>query len=131
MKAGRKLAIKTREELSNKIREYFDSCQIEGKPKTLSGLALALGISRQTLHTYGLRDEFGDIVASARNEVECYLEENLLMGNIVPTGAIFSLKNNFGWRDKIETENTNINTNKNYDLSKLSTEEIKELLKDE
>ena len=41
------------------------------------------------------------------------------------------LKNKFGYKDKIETENTNVNTNKNIDLSAISTEELKKLIDDE
>ena len=39
-------------ELQSVIEEYFDFCDENEKPYTMSGLALALGISRQTLINY-------------------------------------------------------------------------------
>ena len=42
-------------------------------------------------------------------------------------GAIFTLKNNYGWADKQEIVTTN---NNSVDLSGLSEDQIKNLLKD-
>jgi hypothetical protein len=45
--------------------------------------------------------------------VAVYVEEQLYRKSGSVTGIIFSLKNNFGWKDTFE------NTNKNIDLNKL------------
>ena len=40
--------------------------------------------------------------------VEAFTEEMLITGKNT-AGVIFSLKNNFGWKDKTEVEATNLN----------------------
>ena len=40
----------------------------------------------------------------ARQKVEHALEKHLYQGSVV--GTIFNLKNNFGWKDKSEVDNT-------------------------
>ena len=71
-------------------------------PLTITGLALALDTTRQTLMDYQERDEFTDTVKRAKTVVENYAEKRLFGNNA--TGAIFALKN-FGWKDKFENEN--------------------------
>jgi hypothetical protein len=65
---------------------------------------LHLGLSRQGLLNYQNRDGFVDTLKRARLRVENALEQRLY-GNS-PAGAIFNLKNNFGWRDKQELDHT-------------------------
>jgi len=75
------------------------------KIPTVTGLAIHLGTTRQTLVNYELKDEFLDTIKRAKSIVEEYTEKRLHANN--PTGVIFSLKNNFGWRDVKENINTN------------------------
>lgn len=92
------LKFETPELLKAEVDKYFTSTT---KP-TLSGLALALGIDRQTLYNYKNRDEFFDIIKKATEIVEAKYEERLIYDG-QPTGVIFALKN-MGWKDKTETE---------------------------
>lgn len=71
---------------------------------TVAGLSLALGMSRQALLDYEKKDEFLDTVKRAKQRIEASIEQRLF-GNSV-TGVIFNLKNNFGWKDKTETEHS-------------------------
>lgn len=130
---GRKLIFETKEKLQSRIDEYFEYCETHEKPLTMSGLAYYLNVDRQTIINYANREEFFDTIKRARERVLMDTEERLQTSGQPTTGIIFALKNNYDWRDKVETENTNINsnTNKNIDLSHLSTEEIKELLRNE
>ena len=91
-------------ELKKDIESYLSECTKKGKPPTLSGLALALDISRQTLINYGKDELFGTTVARARQTVESQWEE--MLATAKGTGVQFNLKNNFGWRDKSEREIT-------------------------
>ena len=72
-----------------------------GQP-TISGLAYTLGMSTETLRNYGEDDKFIATVKRAKQLVEMSLEQRLYAG--APVGAIFNLKNNFGWKDKTEQE---------------------------
>lgn len=108
---GRPLKFQSKEELEDKIEAYFTKClstffidsngnQIH-EPLTITGLALALDTTRQTLIEYEERDEYIDTIKRAKTIVENYAEKRLFGSS--PTGAIFALKN-YGWRDKIENE---------------------------
>lgn len=94
---GRPLLFATPELLSEAIEGYFSSTS---RP-TLAGLAVHLGIDRQTLYNYAERDRFFDIVKKAHGRVEAIYEERLVWDNAM--GVIFPLKN-MGWKDKTETE---------------------------
>lgn len=88
------------EELETGIHAYFEACDIEKRPYTMAGLARALDCSRQTLINYEHADAaFMDTVKRARARVEQWVEESL-WSKVHPAGPIFSLKNNFGWRDE-------------------------------
>ena len=130
-KVGRPLKFQSVEELEEQIQKYVERCGLKEKPLTMSGLACWLGINRATLVNYSYKEEFFDTINTARSMVQADMEERALGGHSNATMSIFSLKNNFGWVDKIETENTNNNTNKNIDLGQLSTEELKKLIDDE
>ena len=61
---------------------------------------------RQSLINYaGYSKEFLAIVKKAKQKVENYIEERLMLGHNV-AGLIFNLKNNFGWVDKQEIDQT-------------------------
>lgn len=102
---GRPLKFKTPEELENAVNQYFAECEVKEKPKTMSGLALALGIDRKTLVNYSNKDEYFHTIKRARQIVEQQNEEMLVSGKGSATGIIFNMKNNFGWVDKTEQEN--------------------------
>lgn len=95
---GGKLKYKTPEEMKAKLDEYFAITEVP----TMSGVAYHLGFSREALREYKDRDGFLPVIQEARQKVEIFLEQKLLTS--YPTGAIFNLKNNFGWKDKHENE---------------------------
>lgn len=122
MAVGKPLKFKTVEELQKVIDEYFIWCderlkkvwfektQSEGMiadpaPYTMSGLARRIGLSRQALMEYSHRDQYGDTIKAAREKVHEDVETRLMDGK-AQTGAIFNLKNNFGWKDKTEQDVT-------------------------
>jgi hypothetical protein len=132
-KGGRPLKFKTVDELNQAVSAYFDMCDphteqrvveagvnergetifnkravlTEQQPYTVSGLARALGISRQTLLDYGKRDEFLDTLEAARDRCHEFAEKQLY--GKASSGAAFSLKNNWGWRDRQEIDHTTKN----------------------
>lgn len=107
---GRPVKYKTDAELKAAIEQYFkgdalvDMGEYVSFQPTMSGLARSVGLSRQGLLNYSKKEEFFDTIKDARLRVEEALEGRLY-GNS-PTGAIFNLKNNFGWKDKTETDLT-------------------------
>lgn len=103
-KAGRPLKFKTKEEMQEKINQYFEECKEEKRPITFTGLAYSIGLSRQSLLNYKERDEFFDTIKKAKDYVEMTLEERLIGTSGVATGIIFNLKNNYDWKDKQEID---------------------------
>lgn len=123
---GRPPRYKSKEEIEEKIEEYFKECEgeilkddegkpifnkygspvvIQQRPPTVTGLALALGFtSRQALLNYQAKKEFVDTITRAKSRVEAYAEERLFDRDGT-SGAQFSLRNNFkGWTEKTELD---------------------------
>lgn len=152
---GRPLKFKSAKELQKKVDEYFESCmdehwimdgdgkwhpvldrngeivKVQVKPFTISGLAVHLDTSRQTLVNYENRDEFFDAIKRAKSRIENYTEEQLYNSSAKNmTGIIFNLKNNYGWVDKQEVDNNlsgNVEQTVKHDLKKLSPKELADL----
>jgi hypothetical protein len=99
MRTGRPPKYETPEEMQAVIDRYFESTN---KP-TVTGLALYLGFEdRHSLLYYETdKPEFLTTIKKAKSKIAQYLEEQLYRQSTV-TGIIFSLKNNFGWKDQQE-----------------------------
>lgn len=119
MKAGQPIKWKSPKELQDKIKEFYKWCEENDKRVTVSRLAWYLGTNRRTLLNYENADEFGWLknlddktrkeyvhtIKKAKAFIESEYEE-LLYQKGSNTGAIFTLKNNYGWVDKQEIVNT-------------------------
>ena len=127
---GRPLLYKDVDELDMAIQKYFDEQDphvitimtvtghtptgetmfadrkilTEQKPYTMSGLARRLGIDRKTLLNYSKKTAFFPTIEAARERVHEFAESQLYSRNA--TGAAFSLKNNFDWKDRQEIDHT-------------------------
>lgn len=115
-RGGRPLKYETADELQAAIDVYFKQCDERTKtivtksgdvievpdpaPYTISGLCLVLDLDRQSLLNYSRREEFFDIVRRAKLRIQNDIELRSFNNN--PTGAIFNLKCNFGYRDSID-----------------------------
>lgn len=95
------------EEMQKKIDKYFEDCKLNNRPYTITGLGLALDMSRQDLINYSKKEKFFDTIKKAKMRVENYLEERLINDSSA-TGIIFNLKNNYGWKDKQENVNVGV-----------------------
>jgi len=129
---GRPPKFKKPEDMQKQILEYFKSCwdykrnmfggrvydsktkkvvMVQIKPYTITGIAVALGTSRQTLLNYeDIKNEYGkeffDTIKRAKEICHQYAEDSLFIGKN-PTGAMFNLKNNYsGWEDKSKHEHS-------------------------
>ena len=101
---GRPLKFETVEEMQEKIDAYFKDCKKNKRPHTMSGLAYALDISRQTLLNYEERGQgFLDAISRARHKIQLFAEESLYDRERFK-GAQFSLINNHGFANKLEVK---------------------------
>ncbi len=131
MSAGRPRKFKTAKALEDAIEHYFASISYTapqtskdgdiitnelGMPvmvrkfavaPTVCGMCLELGIDRGTWINYcnpELYPEYKEVTGKAKVVIEGWLERELVerSGNV--RGLVFSLQNNFNWREKKETE---------------------------
>lgn len=102
-RVGRPFKFKSPEELLDKAQAYFDEAKEKEEPLTITGLALALDTSRETLMDYEEKrgKRFSDAIKKVKLVCENYAEKMLFKSN--PTGAIFALKN-YGWKDRQEID---------------------------
>lgn len=107
-KRGRPRLYPNAAELDAKITEYFAGKEVDGKPPTLAGLCYFLGFSdKQSLSEYEeYGEEFSLPVKKARLLIEQDRSERLLGKDTFTPGVIFDLKNNHGWKDKVEQEHS-------------------------
>lgn len=129
-KGGRPPKFKSPEEMQKKIDDYFTQCEgkvltddegnavldkygnpvvVGAKPKTITGLALALGFtSRQSLLNYQAKPKFLDTIMRAKLRCEEYANCRLYDRDGA-RGAQFDLTVNYHWNEKVsekpETEN--------------------------
>lgn len=93
------------EAIKERLTWYFERCIEYNMKPTMSGMAAALGISRQTLWDWhnGVRrpdhPEHYQIVESAYNMLEQLWEMYMMNGQINPASGIFLGKNHFGYKD--------------------------------
>lgn len=111
MSVGKPLKFKTPKSLQKKISDYFKFCDEKNRPYTITGLALFLDTSRQTLLEYegevegrdGRDPLYADAIRRAKLRCQAFAEESLWTPKVA-TGVIFNLKNNYGWRDQKDFE---------------------------
>ena len=119
-------------QLKKDIEQFFIDCKEDNLVPTVTGLAVALDTTRETLLQYeneivkklpnDIKKEISDTIKKAKQRIQAAYEQ-ALFDRGKTTGAIFTLKNNYGWADKQEIVTTNNNT---VDLSGLSEKDIKE-----
>lgn len=108
----------------NYLKKVTHKVMTKQIPYTVTGLALHLDTSRETLVNYEEKAEYFDTIKRAKDKIQNYLELNL--NSPSPTGTIFNLKNNYGWKDKTESEITNPDGSLN-PYNALSPEELRKL----
>lgn len=129
---GRPLKFPDPKSFADKIDDYFNQITVT-KPKlddagnyvynnagqqamiteyieipSVLGMCEYLDISRESLGDYEIRDGYSDTIKRAKSRIERYLADQL-QRNTQVAGIIFNLKNNFGWIDKQEIEQTGTN----------------------
>jgi len=96
------------DELEEKIIEFFAYCKEVNDPINFVGLAVFLGVCRDTLFEYGkgtydhIDPEFSDTIKKAKDFIENEKWKKALKGEYHASVAIFDLKNNHGAKDAFE-----------------------------
>lgn len=122
------------DELVEYVEEFFNWCDENEKRPTVTRLAYYLNCDRQTLLNYEncesngwlkrLSDEerkkYVGTIKKAKMKIEAEYEDSLFTKSET-VGAIFTLKNNYNWKDRQEVVNVEDN-NINVDLEDVNKE---------
>ena len=109
MKAGRPKSFNNVKELNDKIESYLMYQEEKELPITMLSFYVYCDICKDTgsLYVKGEYDDennsFSDALKKLRAKCEAYAESQLY-SNRNTAGIIFSLKNNYNWRDKQEID---------------------------
>ena len=92
------------QQVESRIEEYFTICAQNDMKPSMAGLALAIGVSRQTLWHWSIGDireetHFNPI-KKAVQILDAQMVDYMQNGKINPVSGIFLLKNNFGYKDQ-------------------------------
>jgi hypothetical protein len=92
-------------QVANRMTWYFTRCcELDTKP-SVSGLSLALGITRETLYRWsrGINlKQNQEVTRKAYLLLESIWEDYMLNGKVHPATGIFLGKNHFGYKDETE-----------------------------
>lgn len=114
---GKPLRWKKGKDLQKEIDAYFLDCDTRKKPYTITGMASFLGVNRLTLLQYEkmlngssisdkAKEDLSDVICSAKAKIEAYYEEQGFLNPRASRIILFTLQNNFGWKDKKEVDVT-------------------------
>jgi len=93
----------TAEEVQTRCEEYIAECYETGQRMTVEKLALALGITRETLWKWEqMNDERGNIIKKAKDCIASYDADMVTAGKMNPVPYIFRAKNYYGMRDQVD-----------------------------
>lgn len=97
---------KDAEQVKKRINEYFKICCKSDMKPSMAGLALAIGVCRQTLWEWAndrtRKGEFGNAIKKAVQMLDLQMVDYMQNGKINPVSGIFLMKNSFGYTDKTE-----------------------------
>jgi len=109
MKISDNRAFKTVGELTKVIDDYLVHCEETGDPITMLSFYVYCDICKDTgsLYIKGEYDKEGNKLSDPLKKLKAICEvytEKQLYSNKNTAGIIFSLKNNYNWRDKQEID---------------------------
>ncbi len=80
----------------------------KARPYTVSGLCLALGVTKREFAAMKRDAAFAKAVEMAMLRIEAFIEENSITGTINGTLALAILREHFGWGEKTEAETVSV-----------------------
>lgn len=85
------------------IATYFSLCEKDGVRPSVSGLSMAIGVSRMTLLNWAngeTRYQNKELIGKALQMIEIFVETSMETGKMNPVPALFLLKNNHNYHDE-------------------------------
>lgn len=85
--------------LQQKVDEFFDLINKGEEMPSVVGLACYLGVHKQTLLNYQEKDDYKDIVNTAKQRIEKMFTARAYSGQIPAPIFIFTAKNHYDYKD--------------------------------
>lgn len=102
-KRGNDKPVSTPEEVQQRVEEYILECYETGQRMTVEKLALAIGITRETLWKWEqANDRRGNIIKKAKDTIASYDADMVTSGKLNPVPYIFRAKNYYGMKDQTD-----------------------------
>lgn len=93
-------------QVASRILQYFQICETNDMKPSMAGLALAIGVSRQTLWNWSTGETRGsehlNLIKKAVQMLDAQMVDYMQNGKINPVAGIFLMKNGFGYKDQQE-----------------------------
>ena len=93
----------TDDEVEDRVLEYLSGCYETGQRMTVEKMALALGVTRETLHSWETGEtqskRRSDIIKRAKESIAAYDADMVTGGKMNPVPYIFRAKNYYGMKD--------------------------------
>lgn len=99
--------VQSLEEVTQRIKTYFEICAEDDMKPSVAGLALAMDIDRTYLWEIragrkGKNPDIANTIKKAMKILDLQMVDYMQNGKINPVSGIFLMKNNFGYADKQE-----------------------------
>jgi len=88
--------------MAEAIEQFFDHCESTGNPRLITSLSLHLGLTREGLREYGLREEYSDMIRHAHERCVDWLFVASIRGDTAPGPSIFALKALHRFTDRVD-----------------------------
>lgn len=132
-----KCNLKSVEEVTQRITDYFAICAEDDMKPSVAGLALAMDITKEYLWEIrvgrkGKNPDVANTIKKAMQLLDLQMVDYMQNGKINPVSGIFLMKNNFGYADKQEvvlTPNSPLGDTK--DTKELEERYIESVVEDE
>lgn len=93
-------------QVEKRIFEYFQICADNDMKPSMAGMALAVGVRRETLWHWSTGDTRSDthfnLIKKAVQMLDAQMVDYMQNGKIHPVSGIFLMKNSFGYKDQQE-----------------------------
>ena len=93
-------------QVEKRIYEYFQICADNDMKPSMAGMALAIGVTRETLWQWSVgnfrNDTHHNTIKKAVQMLDSQMVDYMQNGKINPVSGIFLMKNNFGYKDQQE-----------------------------
>lgn len=127
---GRPRKYQTVAQFNRIIDEYFEQVEKDGQRPTVTGLAYLLDLDRRQLIDYQGKPLFNNAITKAKRRIEASYEQNALSGKSNAAVSMFIMKNNYGYKDKIEIDNQ-VSVSVEHTFDPLLAQKFNDLLKGE